>query len=168
MLGALHIEKSFLSVLGDWVDNSGWTVALSSAKVTLTGNQSLVSEHDVAKTKYSYQVTACALHQLIHQCFNKAIRSKETKSIENSFLVWKLQMGKKSLQFQFGSSEINPCQRLYMQIFNQSTPTLASCIRSFLLPMVAFHSLVWHGDIISNRPKKFWWVSKRWKFRHFR
>ena len=35
MLGTLHIEMSILSALWDWVDNSGWTVALSNAKVTL-------------------------------------------------------------------------------------------------------------------------------------
>lgn len=49
MLGALHKEISVLSALSDWVENSGQTAALLNAKVTLTGNQSLVLGHDGPK-----------------------------------------------------------------------------------------------------------------------
>jgi len=67
MMGALHIEMAFMSAIGDWLEDSGWTAALSNAKVSTPGNQSLVTGHNVAITKYCHQVTACALHQLMHQ-----------------------------------------------------------------------------------------------------
>ena len=62
MMGALHIEMSTLSALGACLDDSGWTIGLSNANVTTPDNQSLISGHEVAKTKYCHQVTACTLN----------------------------------------------------------------------------------------------------------
>ena len=52
MLGALHIEMVLLSCLGDWLQDSGWTTALSNAGVTSSGNDSILSGHEVGTTKY--------------------------------------------------------------------------------------------------------------------
>ena len=49
---------------------------------------------------------ACALHLLMHQCFNEAVGSKEGENNENRFLVLKTQMEKKLQQFQFWSSAL--------------------------------------------------------------
>ena len=86
-----------LRALGDWLDNSVWTVALSNAKVPLTGNQSLVSMDDITTTNYSHQVTAWALRQLKHQCFNEAIGSKDGENNKKIFLVWSTETEKRSL-----------------------------------------------------------------------
>jgi hypothetical protein len=37
MLGGLHIEMALWSVLGDLLDGSGWTVALTEADVASSG-----------------------------------------------------------------------------------------------------------------------------------
>ena len=71
MMGALHIEMAFLSTLGDWVEDSGWTTLINNAKVARAGvAQSLLTGHDVARTKYSHEVTLCALYKLLHNAFN--------------------------------------------------------------------------------------------------
>ena len=63
MLGPLHTEMAYLSVLGDWFANSGWTtLSIHNADVTHSGvAQSLLSGHGVVRTKYSHQLTACTL-----------------------------------------------------------------------------------------------------------
>ena len=72
MLGSLHIEMATLSFIGDWLQDSGWTTALSNSGVTTSGNESLLSGHNVAATKYVHQVTAYTLYQLMQQAFQKA------------------------------------------------------------------------------------------------
>ena len=62
MLGSLHIEMATLSFIGDWLQDSGWTTALSNSGVTTSGNESLLSRHNVAATKYVHQVTAYTLY----------------------------------------------------------------------------------------------------------
>ena len=51
MLGALHIEMVMLSCIGDWLEDSGWTIALSNSGVTSSGNETLLTGHKVSKTK---------------------------------------------------------------------------------------------------------------------
>ena len=72
MLGSLHIEMATLSFIGDWLQDSGWTTALSNSGVTTSGNESLLSGHNVASTKYVHQVTAYTLYQLMQQSLQKA------------------------------------------------------------------------------------------------
>ena len=69
MLSALHIEMVMLSCLGDWLQDSGWTIALSNAGVTSSGNGSLLPDHDAAKTKYVHQVTTSTLYYLMTNAF---------------------------------------------------------------------------------------------------
>ena len=60
MTGNLHIEMVILIYLGDWLEDSGWTTALSNTGVTSTGKYSLCTGHAVSKTKYVQQVTVKA------------------------------------------------------------------------------------------------------------
>ena len=99
MMGALHIEMSTLSALGAWLDDSGWTIALLNANVTTPDNQSLISGHEVAKTKYCHQVTACTLNSLMQEAYNHFREEKENIS----FGEWKSNMEERSPQFQFWS-----------------------------------------------------------------
>ena len=63
MLSALHIEMVMVSCLVEWLQDSGWTIALPNNGVTSSGNNSLLSDHDVAKTKYVHQVAASTLYR---------------------------------------------------------------------------------------------------------
>ena len=58
MMGALYTEIDFLSVTGDWLDNSGLTTLIKNAGLVRLGVvQSLLSWHLVVRTKYSHQIT---------------------------------------------------------------------------------------------------------------
>ena len=48
VLGALHKEMVMLGCLGNWLQDSGWNIALSNTGVTPSGNDSLLSGQDVA------------------------------------------------------------------------------------------------------------------------
>ena len=37
MLGGLHTEMAVLNILGEWLDGSGWTTALTEASITTSG-----------------------------------------------------------------------------------------------------------------------------------
>ena len=37
LLGGLHIEITFLKVLGNWLDGSGWESVMASAGITTEG-----------------------------------------------------------------------------------------------------------------------------------
>ena len=71
MLAVLHIEIVMLSCLGDWLQDIGWTTALSNAEGTSTGNESLTSGHDIAKTRYKHRVISKSLHQLLQNTFQR-------------------------------------------------------------------------------------------------
>ena len=85
MLGALHIEMVMLGWLGDWLQDSGWTIALSNFGVTTSGNDSLLSGQDVATTKYVHQKTACTLYNLMKRLpSSQNVTPEENKEIN----VW--------------------------------------------------------------------------------
>ena len=106
MLGALHIEIVMLGCLGDLLEGSGWTVALSNSGITSPGNDALITGHDVAKTKYMHQVTALALHQLMVSSYDEHIESKSPTDLPN-FGEWKKIMESAYPQFQFWSTVLN-------------------------------------------------------------
>ena len=99
MLGALHIEMVLLSCLGDWLQDSGWTTALSNAGVTSSGNDSILSGHEVGTTKYVHEITALTLYQLMKDVFEQI---KKEDCILN-FAEWRASKELESPQFQFWS-----------------------------------------------------------------
>ena len=81
-----------LGCLGDWLQDTGWTIALSNSGVTTSGNDSLLSGHDVAATKYVHHVTACTLYNLMKQAFqqSKCDTGREQRNL--TFEQWREQM----------------------------------------------------------------------------
>ena len=61
-----------MTCIVNWLQNSGWKIALSNREVTSSVNYSLLTDHDVAERKYIYQVTALALHHHMNAPFEKA------------------------------------------------------------------------------------------------
>ena len=88
-----------LSCLGECLQNRGWTIALSNAGVTSSGNHSLLSSYDVAKTKYIYQVTTSTLYRLMANAFK---HSKEEGGTLD-FVEWRAFNELGNPQFQFWS-----------------------------------------------------------------
>ena len=69
MIGPLHTEMAFMNTLGNILKDSGWTTIMSNAHIARPVAESLVSGHDVVRTKYIYQVTESTLHQLQNQAY---------------------------------------------------------------------------------------------------
>ena len=68
MMGGLHIEMATLSVIGDWVDGSGWTGLLERADINTPGRiESTLSGGDVKRSRYVHQVSLAALHIVLTQ-----------------------------------------------------------------------------------------------------
>ena len=70
-LGALHIETAILRCLGDWLQNSGWLTYFSNAGVTSPKNESLLTAHIIAPSKYAHEITAKVLYQLMLRPFKR-------------------------------------------------------------------------------------------------
>ena len=83
VLGGLHIEMSFMSIIGDWLEGSGWSTAIVDAGVTTTGRgEALLSGSHVKRSRHVHQVTKAALHVLRERTYSQFQESEEheTKS----------------------------------------------------------------------------------------
>ena len=67
MFGGLHIEMALWNTLGDVLENSGWTAALTEAEVASSGTaSSFLKVAHLAKTRHAHQITLLALKKLQH------------------------------------------------------------------------------------------------------
>ncbi|CAG9768418.1 unnamed protein product [Ceutorhynchus assimilis] len=70
MLGPLHIEKSFLAILGQYLENSGWNaVTGNSGVITSESAEGLLKVSNILKARAIHQVTACALYSLLFEAY---------------------------------------------------------------------------------------------------
>ena len=101
MLGGLHTEMAFLSVLGDWLDGSGWVKLLSNGSIATPGvAESFLSGSKVTKTKYAHEVTACSLYILMKKAYQK-----EKPSMD--FTIWRKMKEEEYPQFKYWSTTLN-------------------------------------------------------------
>ena len=100
MMGPLHIEMAFMKTVGDFLKDSGWTTLITNVQVAHSGvAESLLSGHDVVRTKYSHQVTASALYKLQH----KAYIERQENEARMNFNEWCYLKEEKNPTFQFWS-----------------------------------------------------------------
>ena len=61
MMGPLHIEMALLSLIGDWLESSGWVETLVKANISTSGKPvSFLKGNHPKRSRYAHQVT-CAL-----------------------------------------------------------------------------------------------------------
>ena len=103
MMGGLHIEMAALKAIGNWLEDSGWTSALTEAGIASSGKaDSFIHAAHVSRTRHAHQVTACALRVLMmkaYKCSNACPPTSETIS----FHSWCAEREIESPQFQFWS-----------------------------------------------------------------
>ena len=64
-MGDLHIEMAFMSVIGDWLEGSGWRDVYSLSGISTPGRiDSFLKSSHVKRTRYAHQVTLSVLLQL--------------------------------------------------------------------------------------------------------
>ena len=72
VFGGLHIEMAFLKVLGQWLEGSGWTVALADQDIASPGTaDSFLKATSVTRTRRAHQVTVCALYLLLQRAYQR-------------------------------------------------------------------------------------------------
>lgn len=95
MFGGLHLEKGMWTALGDLLEGSGWSAAITEAGITTSGSaQSLLKCAHITRTRHAHQVTALALAKLqqqayIHATTNQTFQEwKESMKSYPTFLFW--------------------------------------------------------------------------------
>lgn len=98
MLGGLHIEMAIWNTLGDYLEDSGWTIALTQAGIASSGTaDSFLKAAHLTRTRHGHQVCALALYKLQQDAFlsTEALHDEENKE------AWRQEMVEKSPTFQF-------------------------------------------------------------------
>ena len=74
VLGGLHIEMAFMSMIGDMLEGSGWVDALIKSGLGSPGvvESFLSSSSHVKRTRYAHEVTACTLYSLLRQAYQES------------------------------------------------------------------------------------------------
>ena len=73
ILGRLHIEIAFMSMIGDVLEGSGWVDALIKSGLGSPGVvESFLSSSHVKRTRYAHEVTACTLYSLFRQAYQES------------------------------------------------------------------------------------------------
>eukprot|EP00794_Sanderia_malayensis_P011698 gene11698-12917_t len=66
MLGGLHIEMAFISLIGSWLKDSGWIQALEEGGVMTSGRAAAILQcSHVKRSRYAHEVSAAALYALL-------------------------------------------------------------------------------------------------------
>ena len=87
MFGGLHIELALWKTIGDFLEDSRWTAALTEPGVATAGkaNSFLTASH-LTRARRVHQVTLLALSKLQHEAWTMYI-SSTSESSEASFEV---------------------------------------------------------------------------------
>ena len=95
MLGGLHTEISLWKTLGDILEGSGWTTALTEAEIASSGIvDSFLNVSHLARTRHAHQVTIIALQKLQQEAYLQS-------NTNISFLVWRDKMCTSCPTFRF-------------------------------------------------------------------
>ena len=101
MFGGLHIELALWNTIGDFLEDSGWTAALTESGVATAGKaDSFLNASHLTRTRRVHQVTLLALAKLQHEAWATFLASSP-ESNEASFNTWRQHMISKSPTFQF-------------------------------------------------------------------
>ena len=67
MFGSLHIEMAIFKMLGNWLFENGWTIALSCGDINVASAgtvESFLSASRLTRARHAHHVTAANLHLL--------------------------------------------------------------------------------------------------------
>ena len=94
MFGGVHLDMSMWNMLGSYLADSGWTVALCEAGIASSGvAESFLTVSHLTRTRHAHQVTIAALYKLQREAYSL--------SDESNFETWQLSMIEKGPTFQF-------------------------------------------------------------------
>ena len=102
MFGGLHIEMALWNTIGDFLEGSGWNVALTEAGVATAGkSESFLKASHLTRTRRVHQVTLLALANLQREAWKAVSVSHLESNEEVSFQTWRQNMVSKRPTFQY-------------------------------------------------------------------
>ena len=133
MLGGLHTEMALWNTLGDVLEGSGWTAALTQADVASSGTaDSYLKATHLTRTRHAHQVTLLTLHKLRQVAFMLTDGSNDEESVKawrnnmqkNSptFMYWDLIMRYETLILIFVRAHREKNFPLYVEVLEELTP----------------------------------------------
>jgi hypothetical protein len=73
MMGPLHIEMTFINVIGDWLECSGWCEVFNKANISTPGRvESFLTGKHVKSSRYALQLSLSALCTMVHELFQQS------------------------------------------------------------------------------------------------
>uniref|UniRef100_H3B0T6 Uncharacterized protein n=1 Tax=Latimeria chalumnae TaxID=7897 RepID=H3B0T6_LATCH len=98
MMGGLHIEMAVLSLIGDWLEGSGWVEILVKADVTTYGiAESFLIRSHVKRARYAHQVSVASLYVLQINAWKAYMNTSSDSAVQLS--EWVEMRSKESAQF---------------------------------------------------------------------
>ena len=95
MMGGLYLEMAVWNTLGDVLEDSGWTTALTEAEVASSGTaDSFLKVAHLTRTRHALQITLLTLNKLQKEAFSQS----ESNELE---VEWRNNMCQKSPTFMF-------------------------------------------------------------------
>ena len=149
MLEGLHIEMTYFSALGDWLDCSGWVAAITNSEIAKGGvAESFLSGSKVSQTRYDRQVRLCVLEILLRRTYNE-------EALTKSFKEWKGNKENKYPQFKFWSLTHNMEMLLLRSVRSLRSKNFKLFVES-LEEIVPFFFAIDHLNYAR-------WLSVHWK-----
>lgn len=131
MFGGLHIEKTFLICIGNWLKGSEWDIALSNADIFTSGTaESCLHSSHITRTRTSHQITAAVLFILKRRVFKKEgidesmyDQWEKSKSLANpQFYYWNAVLQLELLYLTFVKSLRERDFELYISTLEKMVP----------------------------------------------
>lgn len=130
--GGLHIEKSFMAVIGTWLEGSGWEEALAKANIATPGRcEGIIKSSHIKRARYAHEVLLTALNIVLFEEFQNDgdkdgndyfqwIDKKRKESVQ--FDYWVIVMELESILLQFVKSLRNADSSEYVKSMEQMCP----------------------------------------------
>ena len=102
-LGGMHVELTAYKCLGNWLEGSGWTTAVTNSGIASGGTaDSFLKASHLGRTKHAHQLTAAALYILMDQAY-VAYKSSTLDDEVVDFTIWKDKLSGEQPQFAYWS-----------------------------------------------------------------
>ena len=130
MLGGLHTEMALWKTLGDILEGSGWTTALTEAEIASSGIvDSFLNVAHLARTRHAHQVTITALYKLQQEAYlqsntNISLLAWRDKMCQSSptFMFWDFILRYEKLILIFVAAHREKKFPLYVEVLEKLTP----------------------------------------------
>ena len=102
MLGGLHVEMASWKMVGDLLQESGWTVALNDAGIASAGTaDSFLHASHLTRTRHAHQVTVLSLGKLQREAWKSSASQQDDENEEEAISKWRKEMSAKSPTFAY-------------------------------------------------------------------